>query len=63
MIAKLKELWGAGAPKGFKFAAWGVAIGVFAVWQYRDSLGNNGQFSDSARDEWNKKIKSKTAEK
>ena len=30
----IKKLWGTGQSKGFKVAAWVVAFGGFAAWQY-----------------------------
>jgi hypothetical protein len=36
MMDFLKRIWGVGAPKGFKAAAWVAAFGIFGLMQYRD---------------------------
>lgn len=36
-IDQAKKVWGVGTPKTFRLAAWGIAIGAFAAWQYYDN--------------------------
>ncbi len=30
----LKQVWGVGSTRGFKLAAWSLALVTFSVWQY-----------------------------
>jgi hypothetical protein len=36
MMDHFKKAWGSGEPRGFKAAAWVIAIAAFAAWQYHD---------------------------
>lgn len=39
IMSGIRALWGSGQSRGFKLAAWGVAITVFGAWQVYQPFG------------------------